>query len=231
MKKNTVKNETVEEICVLLIGPPGAGKGTHAPKMSVQFSIPHLSTGDMLRTAISSGTELGKQAKSLMDAGKLVSDDVVNKIVFEALTSDQCKKGFILDGYPRTTNQTLELDKFLKEKKRKITHVIQLKIDDGVLTETISGRLVHKASGRSYHVKFNPPKVQGKDDITGEPLIRRADDNPDSLVKRLEEFHKQTEPVLQHYEETDSSIVHVVDADCKPDKVWKQIDACFVKEE
>merc|ERR1719411_693096 len=134
--------------CIILTGPPGAGKGTQAPRLVEMLGVPHLSTGDMLRAAVAAGTELGKQAKGLMDAGKLVSDDLVNNIVAEALASDKCKNGFILDGYPRTVVQAQFLDKSLAENERKITHLLQLKVPDDELKVRILGRLIHKASGR-----------------------------------------------------------------------------------
>ena len=217
--------------CVILIGPPGAGKGTQAPRLVDMLGIPHLSTGDMLRAAVAAGTELGKKAKTLMDEGKLVSDDLVNGIVAEALSSDKCKNGFILDGYPRTVQQAQFLDKSLIENGgRKITHLLQLIVPDEELKVRILGRLIHKPSGRSYHVKFNPPKEEMKDDITGEPLIRRGDDNEESLTKRLDAFTNQTQPVIQYYEASDNKeCVFKIDGNCKPSEVSDKIDACFAK--
>ena len=214
---------------IILIGPPGAGKGTQAPRLVDMLGIPHLSTGDMLRAAVAAGTELGKKAKILMDEGKLVSDDLVNGIVGEAITSDKCKNGFILDGYPRTVAQAQFVDKKLAESGGKITHLIQLNVPDEELKVRILGRLIHKPSGRSYHTKFKPPKVEMKDDITGEDLIRRGDDNEESLTKRLDAFAKQTKPVVDYYVTKDKSIVFPIDGNVKPDQVSKAIDQVFGK--
>merc|ERR1719491_4290 len=172
----------------------------------------------MLRAAVSAGTELGKQAKGLMDAGKLVSDDLVNNIVMEALNGETCNNGFILDGYPRTVVQAQFLDKSLAAKGRSISKVVQLK-------ERILGRLIHKASGRSYHVKFNPPKQDMKDDVTGEALIRRGDDNAESLTKRLEAFDSQTAPVVEHY--AAQKCVSAIDAVGSPSLVWSLVRTLF----
>jgi len=210
---------------VILIGPPGAGKGTHAPRLVEKLGIPHLSTGDMLRAAVTAKTDVGKKAEGLMKEGKLVPDELVNEIVAEALNKKECEHGFILDGYPRTVGQAKYLDQVLAKSKRKITYVIQLVVPDDVLKERILGRLIHKPSGRSYHVKFNPPKVKGKDDVTGEDLIQRGDDNEESLSKRLKEFRAQTEPVVAHYEPT--KVVYTIDGDTSTDKVWDKIEECF----
>merc|ERR1719491_1003663 len=216
---------------IILIGPPGAGKGTQAPRLVAMLGVPHLSTGDMLRAAVAAGTELGKQAKGLMNAGKLVSDDLVNGIVMEALNGEACAKGFILDGYPRTVPQAQFLDKALKENGRRISHVVQLTVPVEELKVRILGRLIHKASGRSYHIKFSPPKEEMKDDVTGEALIRRGDDNAESLEKRLEAFAAQTAPVVEHYVKTNKECVFEIDGNCKPAEVSQKIDACFVVKE
>merc|ERR550532_234528 len=218
-----------EDRCIILIGPPGAGKGTHAPKMVDTYGVPHLSTGDMLRAAVATGTELGKKAKGLMDAGKLVDDDLVNGIVMEALNGDDCKKGFILDGYPRTVAQAKSLDDSLSKNGRAITHVVQLVVPDDELKVRILGRLIHKPSGRSYHVKFNPPKEEMKDDVTGEPLIKRGDDNEESLGKRLKAYAEQTAPVVDHYLKTNKECVFKIDGNVKPERVSEQIDAVFAQ--
>merc|ERR1712087_390862 len=158
----------------------------------------------------------GKKAKGLMDAGKLVSDDLVNGIVSEALSGDKCRNGFILDGYPRTVVQAQFLDEALSKNDRKITHLVQLVVPDDELKVRILGRLIHKASGRSYHTKFNPPKEEMKDDVTGEPLIKRGDDNEESLGKRLKAYAEQTAPVVDHYLKTNKECVFKIDGNVKP---------------
>jgi len=215
--------------CLILCGPPGAGKGTQAPRLVEMLGVPHLSTGDMLRAAVAAGTELGQKAKGLMDAGKLVDDDLVNGIVSEALSGEKCKKGFILDGYPRTVPQAKFLDESLAKNNRRITHVVQLIVPDEELKVRILGRLIHKPSGRSYHVKFNPPKEEMKDDVTGEPLIKRGDDNEESLSKRLAAYAAQTAPVVEHYLGTNKDAVHKIDGNCKPSEVSEKIDAIFAE--
>jgi len=183
--------------------------------------------GDMLRSAVAAGSELGKQVKSIMDSGELVPDDLVNKIVAEQICGDSCKKGFVLDGYPRTVDQALFLDETLKSDDRKITHIIQLKVPDEELKVRILGRLIHKESGRTYHAEFNPPKQEMKDDVTGEPLIKRSDDNEESLTKRLKQFHDETAPVIQHYIDSNKDCVYEIDANCEPKEVWDKIRIKF----
>mmetsp|Transcript_60816 Transcript_60816/g.96650 ORF Transcript_60816/g.96650 Transcript_60816/m.96650 type:complete len:251 (+) Transcript_60816:498-1250(+) len=210
---------------VILIGPPGAGKGTQAPRLKDELCACHLSTGDLLRSAVSKGTELGKQAKAIMDRGDLVSDEIVNGIVAEAIDSEECSKGFILDGYPRTVEQAKALDKMLSSKGKQIDDVVQLDVPDEILTERITGRWIHKASGRSYHTKFNPPKEPGFDDVTGEPLYQRADDSAEVLPKRLANYHSQTTPVINYYKQ--ASKVKVIDADTKMSTVWQRMKAAL----
>lgn len=189
----------------IFVGPPGSGKGTQAPRIKNEFSLAHLSTGDMLRDAVAKGTELGREAKSVMESGKLVSDELVAQIVSEAIQGDQCRHGFILDGFPRTANQAVLLDGLLgsahlpEHPVTAIDGVINLVVADELLIKRITGRVIHPASGRSYNIYFNPPKQEGIDDITGEPLLKRGDDTEDKLRTRLEEFHEKTQPVLTHY--------------------------------
>ena len=208
----------------IFFGPPGAGKGTQAPKIKDEYCLCHLSTGDMLREAVKAGTEMGLKAKSIMDAGKLVGDDVVAGIVAEAIKGPECSKGFILDGFPRTVNQAIILDKLLQEQGVEINHVINLEIDDELLIRRVTGRLIHPASGRSYNIYFNPPKVEGKDDITGEPLIKRGDDTEEKLRSRLDEFHNKTTPVLKYYNSKVSNINADDDMDKITDKIRKALD-------
>merc|ERR1719252_117418 len=194
---------------LILFGPPGAGKGTHAPKIVDTYKTPQLSTGDMLREAVAAGTEVGKQAKAVMESGGLVSDEIVVGIIKDRIKEPDCSTGFILDGFPRTVEQAKALDAMLSESKEKVSKIIEFQVPDDVLTERICGRWIHKASGRSYHTKFAPPKSYDgvsapstenmKDDETGDALMQRADDNEDALKKRLQQYHDQTIPILKHY--------------------------------
>ncbi|EGU83566.1 adenylate kinase 1 [Fusarium oxysporum f. sp. raphani 54005] len=213
---------STEEIRMILIGPPGAGKGTQAPKIKERFSCCHLATGDMLRSQVAKKTPLGVEAKKIMDAGGLVSDDIMIGMIKEELNSNkECQGGFILDGFPRTVPQAESLDAMLTERNQKLQHAVELQIDDSLLVARITGRLVHPASGRSYHTTFNPPKEYMKDDITGEPLIQRSDDNAEALKKRLVTYHKQTAPVVGYYKKT--GIWSGLDASQEPGQVWKNM--------
>jgi len=208
---------------IILFGPPGAGKGTHAPKLKDEFCICHLSTGDVLRQAVRDNTPLGQQAKSIMDKGGLVPDELVNNIVSDALDKPECLHGFLLDGYPRTLEQAKALDDVLKAKNHSVNDVINLQVPDEILTERITGRLVHKESGRTYHIKFNPPKKPGIDDVSGEPLIQRKDDTAEVLLPRLKAFHEQTKPILDYYQPR--GIVRTIDANDKLPTVWERVRA------
>lgn len=181
---------------IILLGAPGAGKGTQAQFIMNKFGIPQISTGDMLRTAIKAGTELGKQAKILMDAGQLVPDDLIIALVQERVAQPDCEKGFLLDGFPRTIPQA----DALKAAGIGIDYVLEFEVPDEVIVERMSGRRVHPASGRSYHVVYNPPKTEGKDDITGEDLIIRADDKPETVLDRLKVYHTSTQPLVDYYQ-------------------------------
>ncbi|EJT79248.1 adenylate kinase 1 [Gaeumannomyces tritici R3-111a-1] len=213
---------TAQELRMILIGPPGAGKGTQAPKIKEKFNCCHLATGDMLRSQVAKKTPLGREAKKIMDLGGLVSDDIVIGMIKEELDNNkECKGGFILDGFPRTVPQAEGLDKMLRAREQTLQHVVELKIDDALLVARITGRLVHTASGRSYHTTFNPPKKHMTDDVTGEPLIQRSDDNAEALKKRLVSYHTQTGPVVDYYRKT--GIWKAIDASQQPGTVWKSL--------
>lgn len=182
---------------LILLGPPGAGKGTQAQFICEHFSIPQISTGDMLRAAVREGTELGKQAKAVMDAGGLVSDDLIISLVKERIAQDDCANGFLFDGFPRTIPQA----EALVESGVDIDYVLEIAVEDEEIVSRMSGRLVHQASGRVYHVTNNPPKVEGVDDVTGEPLSQREDDKEETVRKRLAVYHEQTEPLVGFYSE------------------------------
>lgn len=222
----TTTTELPKALRMVLIGPPGAGKGTQAPNLKEKFCACHLATGDMLRSQVAKGTDLGKEAKKIMDQGGLVSDEImVGMIQNELQSNPECKNGFILDGFPRTIPQAKKLDSMLDEMKKPLQSAIELKIDDELLVARITGRLVHPASGRSYHKIFNPPKKDMIDDITGEPLVQRSDDNVDALKKRLTTYHQQTEPIVEYYKKT--GIWHGVDASQPPKTVWSDILKCL----
>ncbi|BAL25532.1 adenylate kinase [Azoarcus sp. KH32C] len=180
---------------LILLGPPGAGKGTQANFIKEKFGIPQISTGDMLRAAVKAGTPLGIEAKKVMDAGGLVSDDIIIGLVKDRLQQDDCKSGYMFDGFPRTIPQA----DAMKEAGVPIDFVLEIDVPDSEIVERMSGRRVHVASGRTYHVKYNPPKVAGKDDVTGEDLIQRDDDSEETVKKRLEVYHAQTKPLVEYY--------------------------------
>ncbi len=180
---------------LILLGPPGAGKGTQAGFVVQKFGIPQVSTGDMLRAAVKAGTPLGLEAKKVMDAGKLVSDDIIVGLVKERLAKPDCAEGFLFDGFPRTIAQA----EALKTEGIRIDYVAEIDVPDEDVIKRMSGRRVHLASGRTYHVMFNPPKVEGKDDVTGEELIQRDDDKEETVRKRLQVYRDQTRPLVEYY--------------------------------
>ena len=181
---------------LILLGPPGAGKGTQASFICEKYGIPQISTGDMLRAAIKAGTPLGVEAKKVMDLGCLVSDEIIIALVKERLLGDDCKKGYLFDGFPRTIPQA----EAMKAAGVAIDFVLEIDVADSEIIERMGGRRVHLASGRTYHVRFNPPKVEGKDDVTGEDLIQRDDDQEDTVKNRLKIYHSQTQPLIEYYE-------------------------------
>src|SRR3990167_3194707 len=185
----------------MLLGPPGAGKGTQAQLLVNHFQIVQISTGDMLRAAIKNNTLLGKAVKQIMDAGNLVSDDVIINLVKERIVQKDCEKGFLFDGFPRTIAQA----DALRNQQVRLDHVINIEVADVEIITRMSGRLMHLPSGRTYHTQFNPPKKVGVDDVTGEPLIQREDDHENTVRKRLAVYHEQTQPLLKYYQEWEQS--------------------------
>lgn len=184
---------------IILLGPPGAGKGTQAKRIETQFNIPQISTGDMLRAAIKSGSETGMKLKKILDAGELVSDDFIMQIVKERLSQNDCKHGFMLDGVPRTLGQA----EAFKKLGINIDFIIEITLSDDIIIKRISGRRIHEPSGRTYHIENNAPKIAGKDDITGEILIQRDDDKEGTVKNRLNVYHAQTAPLIQYYQNLD----------------------------
>jgi len=180
---------------LILLGPPGAGKGTQATQLCAHFGIPQISTGDMLRAAVKAGTPLGLAAKKVMDAGGLVSDDIIIGLVKERIAQPDCARGFLFDGFPRSIPQA----DAMKSAGVKLDAVLEIDVPDSAIVERMSGRRAHLPSGRTYHVKFNPPKVEGRDDVTGEPLVQRDDDREETVQKRLSVYHAQTRPLVDYY--------------------------------
>lgn len=216
---------------MILTGPPGAGKGSQAPKIVDALNIPQLSTGDMLRAAVAAKTPVGLKAKQRMESGGLVSDDIVVGIISDRIKEMDCGWGFILDGFPRTVAQTKALDEMLSQSGEKVNSVMAITVPDSILDERICGRWIHKSSGRSYHVKFAPPKsykggaasvANMIDDETGEALMQRPDDTSAALVKRLSEYHGMTTPILEHY--APKGIVTKIDGNMDKKGVWAQIE-------
>ena len=181
---------------LILLGPPGAGKGTQATFIVKAFGIPQISTGDMLRAAVKAGTPLGLQAKKVMDSGQLVSDDIIIGLVKERLKQPDCAKGYLFDGFPRTIPQA----EAMRDSGVAIDYVLEIQVPDAEIVARMSGRRAHLASGRTYHVEFNPPKVEGKDDVTGEALVQRDDDKEETVKQRLAVYHSQTKPLVSFYE-------------------------------
>ncbi len=211
---------------IILLGPPGAGKGTQAEILCKNFSIPHISTGDMLREAIANETATGKLAKEIMDAGNLVSDDVILSLVKDRIKEEDCKNGFLFDGFPRTIPQADALE----NQEIFVNVVLELTLKDELIINRMSGRRVHQPSGRSYHLEFNPPEKDGLDDVTGEPLIQRDDDKPETVKNRLDVYWEQTNPLIVYYRsksvQTDLKYIEI-DGSKTMEKVSFQIHAAL----
>ena len=205
---------------IILLGPPGAGKGTQADVICKTFSIPHISTGNMLREASEAKTDLGKKAQALMDAGILVSDEVIVGLVEQRINQQDCQSGFLFDGFPRTIPQA----EALIERSVEIDFVVEIDVPDEEIISRMSGRRMHPGSGRNYHVEFNPPKISDIDDETGEPLVQREDDNPETVKDRLEVYSNQTLPLIEFYSERSESIKYIrVSGSESPELVSKNI--------
>ncbi len=181
---------------IILLGPPGAGKGTQAQVLKDRFNIPQISTGEILRAEIKAQSDLGMKLKAIVDSGALVSDDIIIEIVKKKIASSECKNGFLFDGFPRTLPQA----EAIKNAGIKIDHVVEITVPDAEIVKRMSGRRVHLASGRTYHLEYNPPKVAGKDDVTSEALVQREDDREETVKKRLDIYHQQTKPLVEYYE-------------------------------
>jgi len=212
---------------IIMVGPPGSGKGTQGPVIRDELCICHLATGDMLRDAVTKGTATGKIAKDVMARGELVSDELVIDLVKENMGGAECERGILLDGFPRTTVQAEKLDKMFSDQGKTLDQVIEFSVDESVLGERIEGRRIHKSSGRSYHLKFNPPKVEGKDDVTGEDLMHRADDTLAALHKRMEGYRSQTSPILEYYKK--QNILFTINATGSMDSVKSEIHSGLYK--
>jgi adenylate kinase len=211
---------------IILLGPPGAGKGTQADLICDLYNIPKISTGDMLREAVASGSDFGKKVSNILDTGGLVSDEVIGSLIKDRLAQPDCKNGSLFDGVPRTLGQANEL----KNMGVNFTHVVEIHVDDEVIVNRMSGRRVHPGSGRNYHVDFNPPKSEGVDDDTGEPLIQREDDKPETVLKRLNVYHEQTKPLSDFYtkQSEDTDLIYInVDGSKSVDEVFRSISSKF----
>ena len=206
---------------IILLGPPGAGKGTQAAKIVEKYGVPHISTGDIFRENIKNGTELGKKAKSYMDKGELVPDELVIEIATDRLSKDDCKNGFMLDGFPRTVHQAEKLDEFLKKNGRKIEYVLDIAVEKSELVARITGRRVCKACGASYHIVNIPPKKEGVCDACGGELFQRADDTEETVANRIDVYESQTMPLIDYYEK--QGVISHIDGSAGLDNVFAKI--------
>ena len=213
----------MSELNLILLGPPGAGKGTQAERLRDEFELPHISTGDILRQAVADGTELGQTAKGYMDSGELVPDEVIIGVIIERLGEDDARDGFLLDGFPRTIGQADALADALGGLDRSLTPVLLIEVPDEEIVKRISGRRVNPESGRIYHVDYDPPREEGVDDVDGTPLIQREDDKPETVRNRLAVYHEQTAPLVAYYD--DQGLLHRFDGTAAPNEVAGHIRA------
>ncbi|MBU2545822.1 MAG: adenylate kinase [Gammaproteobacteria bacterium] len=207
---------------IILLGAPGAGKGTQAQYLCEAYHIPFVSTGDMLRQAVASGNELGIKAKSIMESGQLLPDDLMVQLIKDRIAQPDCENGFLLDGFPRTIVQAEALVK----NKISIDYIVVVSVPDDEIVKRLTGRRVHPGSGRTYHVIYNPPKVEGKDDVTGEALVHRADDKEETVQKRLAVYHRQTKPLIQFYREAKAKVIEI-DGVGAVEEVCQRIERAF----
>ena len=213
----------MSELNLILLGPPGAGKGTQAERLTDDFNVPYIATGNILRKAVQEETELGKEAKAYMDEGRLVPDDVITGVILEAIESDDARDGFILDGFPRTIPQADALEEGMKAHDRDLTAAILIDVPDDEVLRRLSGRRVSVKTGRVYHVDFDPPKHEGRCDVDGSELVRREDDEPATVRKRLSVYHEQTKPLINYYE--DQGLLRRFDGTRSPTEVHDHIRA------
>ncbi|MGY3775754.1 adenylate kinase [Helcococcus sueciensis] len=206
---------------LILLGPPGAGKGSQASKIIEEFGVTHISTGDIFRKNIKEGTELGLKVKKIIEAGSLVSDDLTNELVFDRLAKENSESGFMLDGYPRNINQAEALDSWLKEHDKEITKVIYIEASNETLIGRISGRRVCKNCGATYHIKNHPPKVDGICDVCGSELVQRPDDNEETALDRIEVYNRKTSPLIDYYEK--SGVLHRFNGNLEIDEVYEDV--------
>ena len=206
---------------IILLGPPGAGKGTQAKRLIQEHGLLQLSTGDMLRAAVKSGSEIGEKAKAVMDSGDLVSDEIVVCIVKDRIALPDCEKGYLLDGFPRNIAQAEKLDEMLQRSGQQIDCVLEIQVDEDSVVRRIAGRRFHLASGRSYHIEFNPPKTENLDDETGEELVQREDDNEETVRARLKIYFEQTAPLSEHYRKL--GLLKSINGMASPDEVFNRL--------
>ncbi len=213
----------MSELNLILLGPPGAGKGTQAERLTDDFHLPYIATGDILREAVRQQTDLGRQAKEFMDAGQLVPDELVTAVILEAIESADARDGFILDGFPRTVAQADALAEGMREHERELTAAILIEVPDEEVMRRLSGRRVSVKTGRVYHVEYDPPKHEGRCDIDGSRLVQRDDDKPETVQRRLQVYHEQTEPLISYYE--DRGLLRRFDGMRSPTEVHDHIRA------